>query len=224
MPPAPRGAGLRRLGPARPGPATDKPADRRADDRHRRSDPAEQAIVATHPDGSQQRADGDRHPETQPRVPARQAIAPRDGGRDAAISVAALVAAIRGGATAGRAAARASVRLRRCRHAGAGLAERVGFEPTEARASTVFKTASLNHSDTSPRSLSLGHGAQRMTSVPRYGCRTCGTRTVPSGAWCVSSSAAMVRGSARPEPFRVCTSSGRAPPSGGCRIAIRRAW
>ena len=31
------------------------------------------------------------------------------------------------------------------------LAERVGFEPTEHCCSTVFKTASLNHSDTSPK-------------------------------------------------------------------------
>ena len=30
------------------------------------------------------------------------------------------------------------------------LAEKVGFEPTEHCCSTVFKTASLNHSDTSP--------------------------------------------------------------------------
>ncbi len=32
------------------------------------------------------------------------------------------------------------------------MAEKVGFEPTEHRCSTVFKTASLNHSDTSPQS------------------------------------------------------------------------
>jgi hypothetical protein len=31
------------------------------------------------------------------------------------------------------------------------MAERVGFEPTEARASTVFKTVSFDHSDTSPK-------------------------------------------------------------------------
>lgn len=30
------------------------------------------------------------------------------------------------------------------------MAEKVGFEPTEHCCSTVFKTASLNHSDTSP--------------------------------------------------------------------------
>ncbi len=33
-----------------------------------------------------------------------------------------------------------------------GLAEEVGFEPTEPEGSTVFKTASLNRSDTPPRS------------------------------------------------------------------------
>lgn len=32
------------------------------------------------------------------------------------------------------------------------MAEMVGFEPTDAFTSTVFKTASLNHSDTSPSS------------------------------------------------------------------------
>jgi hypothetical protein len=30
------------------------------------------------------------------------------------------------------------------------LADGVGFEPTEARASAVFKTATINHSDTHP--------------------------------------------------------------------------
>ena len=35
------------------------------------------------------------------------------------------------------------------------MAEKVGFEPTEHCCSTVFKTASLNHSDTSPRSCGL---------------------------------------------------------------------
>ena len=30
------------------------------------------------------------------------------------------------------------------------MAERVGFEPTDARTSPVFKTGSLNRSDTSP--------------------------------------------------------------------------
>jgi hypothetical protein len=30
------------------------------------------------------------------------------------------------------------------------VAEREGFEPPETRASTVFKTASFNHSDISP--------------------------------------------------------------------------
>lgn len=33
------------------------------------------------------------------------------------------------------------------------MAERVGFEPTETRASTVFKTAAIDHSATSPRLL-----------------------------------------------------------------------
>ena len=31
------------------------------------------------------------------------------------------------------------------------LSEKVGFEPTEPLGSTVFKTASFDHSDTSPR-------------------------------------------------------------------------
>lgn len=35
------------------------------------------------------------------------------------------------------------------------MAEKVGFEPTEHCCSTVFKTASLNHSDTSPWSCGL---------------------------------------------------------------------
>ena len=32
-----------------------------------------------------------------------------------------------------------------------GLAEREGFEPPEPRSSTVFKTAAIDHSATSPR-------------------------------------------------------------------------
>ena len=31
------------------------------------------------------------------------------------------------------------------------MADRVGFEPTDADASLVFKTSSINHSDTYPR-------------------------------------------------------------------------
>jgi hypothetical protein len=35
------------------------------------------------------------------------------------------------------------------------MAERVGFEPTEDRSSTVFKTAAFGHSATSPRDFAL---------------------------------------------------------------------
>ena len=35
------------------------------------------------------------------------------------------------------------------------LAERVGFEPTEPRGSTVFKTAAFDHSATSPGKIEL---------------------------------------------------------------------
>ena len=35
------------------------------------------------------------------------------------------------------------------------MAERVGFEPTDAHASPVFKTGSLNRSDISPIGLSI---------------------------------------------------------------------
>ena len=31
------------------------------------------------------------------------------------------------------------------------MADGVGFEPTETRASAVFKTATINHSDTHPK-------------------------------------------------------------------------
>jgi len=36
--------------------------------------------------------------------------------------------------------------------AAGNVADGEGFEPTEARASAVFKTATINHSDTHPRS------------------------------------------------------------------------
>ena len=49
---------------------------------------------------------------------------------------------------------------------------------------------------------------------PRYGRSGSGTTTDPSGCWWVSSSAAIVRGSARPDPLRVWTSSGFAPARG----------
>ena len=59
------------------------------------------------------------------------------------------------------------------------LAERVGFEPTEVFTSLVFKTSSLNHSDTSPYNSSFYlfielfykdlplHGLSYFTAKPR---------------------------------------------------------
>ena len=59
-----------------------------------------------------------------------------------------------------------------------------------------------------------GQPAGSMTSRPRYGRRTSGTVTEPSGRWYVSRIAATIRASARPEPLSVWTSSGLAPGSG----------
>ena len=43
------------------------------------------------------------------------------------------------------------------------MAERVGFEPTDRRRSTVFKTAAFDHSATSP------HGFSRRARIPEAG-------------------------------------------------------
>jgi len=51
-------------------------------------------------------------------------------------------------------------------------------------------------------------------SIPRYGTSAAGTVTEPSGCCRVSSSAAMVRGSATPDALSVWASSGFAPAAG----------
>ena len=52
---------------------------------------------------------------------------------------------------------------------------------------------------------------------------TIGTSIVPSGRWYCSMMAIIVRGSANPEPFRVCTKRGRPPCAGRNRMLARRA-
>ena len=47
------------------------------------------------------------------------------------------------------------MRKRAVRQPFADMAERVGFEPTEPRGSTVFKTAAFDHSATSPGKIEL---------------------------------------------------------------------
>jgi hypothetical protein len=59
-----------------------------------------------------------------------------------------------------------------------------------------------------------GSRQARMASVPIAGCRTSGTRIVPSRSWYVSRRAATVRARAIADPLRVWTSSGFAPGSG----------
>ena len=63
-------------------------------------------------------------------------------------------------------------------------------------------------------------GASR--SAPKYGTSAWGKVTLPSGCWCTSSSAAIVRGSATPEALSVCTNSGL-PPARRNRMFARRA-
>src|SRR5438034_161641 len=65
-------------------------------------------------------------------------------------------------------------------------------------------------------------GAKR--SVPAYGTSAGGRTTEPSGCRCVSSSAAMVLGSATPDAFRVWTNSTFPPGCGRQRMLARRAW
>ena len=54
-------------------------------------------------------------------------------------------------------------------------------------------------------------GGARCVRPPRYGCSAAGSFTLPSGCAPCSRSAARTRGTASPEPFNVCTSSGFSP-------------
>ncbi len=56
------------------------------------------------------------------------------------------------------------------------------------------------------------------------GNSTSGTSIVPSGRWLFSMIAIIVRGSASPDPFSVCTNSGFPPGSRRNRMFARRAW
>ena len=58
------------------------------------------------------------------------------------------------------------------------MAEMVGFEPTDALTSTVFKTASLNRSDTSPRAMVIIPNA--FSIVNRFFPRNAPVRRFPS--------------------------------------------
>src|SRR5215472_13686267 len=62
------------------------------------------------------------------------------------------------------------------------------------------------------------------STPPMYGRSASGTTIEPFARWYVSITASIVRGSARPLPFSVCTNCGGCPGAARNRRFARRAW